>query len=107
LYIKNIVWVEEFGDAIYKDGKIEFIEGIFIDITERKKNETVLQQKKLAEAANKAKSEFLYESRNSNTTKWNYRLYRFINENEFRTTQEKYITTVNQSALSLILSMIS
>jgi signal transduction histidine kinase len=24
---------------------------------------------------------------------------RFINENEFRTTQEKYITTVNQSAL--------
>jgi PAS domain S-box-containing protein len=41
---KHIVWVEEFGDAIYKDGKIEFIEGIFIDITERKRM-TVLQQK--------------------------------------------------------------
>jgi hypothetical protein len=35
-------------DAIYKDGKIEFIEGIFIDITERKKNETVLQQKRIS-----------------------------------------------------------
>jgi PAS domain S-box-containing protein len=45
---KHIVWVEEFGDAIYKDGKIEFIEGIFIDITERKKNETVLQQKRIS-----------------------------------------------------------
>ena len=32
----HIVWVEEFGDAIYKDDKIAFIEGIFIDITERK-----------------------------------------------------------------------
>ena len=36
-----------------------FIEGIFIDITERKQAETFVKAKELAEAANKAKSEFL------------------------------------------------
>jgi prephenate dehydratase len=36
----------------------------------------LLQQKELAEAANKKNLNFSkYESRNSNTTKWNYRFY--------------------------------
>jgi PAS domain S-box-containing protein len=101
---KHIVWVEEFGDAIYKDGKIEFIEGIFIDITERKKNETVLQQKELAEAANKAKSEFLANMSHEIRTPLNGIIgftYLLMKTN-LGATQEKYITTVNQSALSLL-----
>ncbi len=101
---KDIVWVEEFGDAIYKDGKIEFIEGIFIDITERKKNETVLQQKELAEAANKAKSEFLANMSHEIRTPLNgiIGFTDLLMKTNLGITQEKYITTVNQSALSLL-----
>ena len=55
----QIVWVEEFGDIIYKNGKIEYIEGIFLDITQKKEAEQAIIQKEFAEAANKAKSEFL------------------------------------------------
>lgn len=55
----SIVWVEEFGDSIVKNGEIAFMEGILIDITEKKKNESIVKEKELAEAANKAKSEFL------------------------------------------------
>ena len=101
---KHIVWVEEFGDAIYKDGKIEFIEGIFIDITERKKNETVLQQKELAEAANKAKSEFLANMSHEIRTPLNgiIGFTDLLMKTDLGATQEKYITTVNQSALSLL-----
>src|SRR5690606_29019529 len=53
------VWIEEFGDSIVIGGKIVFIEGIYIDITERKQTEAAIKAKEIAEAANKAKSEFL------------------------------------------------
>jgi PAS domain S-box-containing protein len=29
----EIVWVEEFGDAVINNGKITYIEGIMLDIT--------------------------------------------------------------------------
>jgi PAS domain S-box-containing protein len=100
----HIVWVEEFGDAIYKDEKIAFIEGIFIDITERKKTETVIQQKKLAEAANRAKSEFLANMSHEIRTPLNgiIGFTDLLMKTNLGVTQEKYITTVNQSALSLL-----
>jgi hypothetical protein len=41
-----------------KTEKIAFIEGIFIDITEEKQAENIVKEKELAEAANKAKSDF-------------------------------------------------
>jgi PAS domain S-box-containing protein len=56
---KEIVWVEEFSESIMKNGKIAYIVGIYIDITERKQNEAILKEKQLAEASNKAKSDFL------------------------------------------------
>ncbi|MDI5950547.1 PAS domain S-box protein [Flavobacterium yafengii] len=100
----HIVWVEEFGDAIYKDGKIAFIEGIFIDITERKQTETVVQQKELAEAANKAKSEFLANMSHEIRTPLNgiIGFTDLLMNTNLGVTQEKYITTVNQSAHSLL-----
>jgi hypothetical protein len=48
------LFVEEFGDAI-NNGKISYIEGIMLDITEEKIAERC---KVLNKAANKAKSEF-------------------------------------------------
>jgi PAS domain S-box-containing protein len=32
----TVVWVEEFGDAVINNGKISYIEGIMLDITEKK-----------------------------------------------------------------------
>ncbi|PIF62413.1 PAS domain S-box-containing protein [Flavobacterium sp. 11] len=100
----HIVWVEEFGDAIYKEGKIAFIEGIFIDITERKKTETVVQQKELAEAANRAKSEFLANMSHEIRTPLNgiIGFTDLLMNTNLGVTQGKYITTVNQSAHSLL-----
>ncbi|MFV8347536.1 PAS domain S-box protein [Flavobacterium sp. ZB4P13] len=101
---KKIVWIEEFGDTIIKEGKIAFIEGIFIDITERKQTETVIQQKELAEAANKAKSDFLANMSHEIRTPLNgiIGFTDLLMKTNLGKTQEKYITTVNQSAHSLL-----
>ncbi|MFV5699122.1 PAS domain S-box protein [Flavobacterium sp. ZT3R17] len=101
---KEIIWVEEFGDAIYKDGKITFIEGIFIDITERKQTETFIKAKELAEASNKAKSEFLANMSHEIRTPLNgiIGFTDLLMKTNLGRTQEKYMTTVNQSAHSLL-----
>ena len=101
---KEIVWVEEFGDVIYKDGKIAFIEGIFIDITERKQAETFIKAKELAEASNKAKSEFLANMSHEIRTPLNgiIGFTDLLMKTNLGRTQEKYMVTVNQSAHSLL-----
>ncbi|MFV8376015.1 PAS domain S-box protein [Flavobacterium sp. LB1P71] len=101
---KEIVWIEEFGDVIYKDGKIAFIEGIFIDITERKQTESVIKAKELAEAANKAKSEFLANMSHEIRTPLNgiIGFTDLLMKTNLGRTQEKYMVTVNQSAHSLL-----
>lgn len=101
---KHIVWVEEFGDTIYKNGKIAFLEGIFIDITERKKAETVVQEKELAEAANKSKSEFLANMSHEIRTPLNgiIGFTDLLMKTNLGKIQEKYMTTINQSAHSLL-----
>ncbi|MFV8328299.1 PAS domain S-box protein [Flavobacterium sp. ZS1P14] len=101
---KEIVWVEEFGDAIYKKGKIAFIEGIFIDITERKQAETFIKAKELAEASNKAKSEFLANMSHEIRTPLNgiIGFTDLLMKTNLGRTQEKYMITVNQSAHSLL-----
>lgn len=100
----SVVWVEEFGDTIYKNGKIVFLEGIFIDITERKQTESVVQEKEIAEAANKAKSEFLANMSHEIRTPLNgiIGFTDLLMKTNLGITQQKYMTTVSQSAHSLL-----
>jgi len=96
----SIVWVEEFGDSIMKNGEITFLEGIFIDITEKIQNETILKEKELAEAANKAKSEFLANMSHEIRTPLNGIIgyTDLLMNSKLESFQKQYMNTINQSA---------
>lgn len=100
----NYVWIEEFSDAIRKDNKIEYIGGILFDISEKIENEVIIKEKQLAEAANKAKSDFLANMSHEIRTPLNgiIGFSDLLIKTHLNRTQEKYMTTINQSALSLL-----
>lgn len=99
----NYIWVEEFGDVITKEGKINYIEGILIDITERKEAESAIIAKEMAESASKAKSEFLANMSHEIRTPLNgiIGFTDLLMKTELEPTQKKYMSTINESANSL------
>ncbi len=100
----EIAWVEEFGDIVKKGDEIDFIEGIFIDITEQKLKEDAIKEKEMAIAANKAKSEFLANMSHEIRTPLNgiVGFTELLMQSDLNKQQNKYMKTVNQSAKSLM-----
>ncbi|TRX41479.1 PAS domain S-box protein [Flavobacterium restrictum] len=98
------IWVEEFGDAIKKEGVIEYVGGVYFDITKQKETEEIVKEKQLAEAANKAKSDFLANMSHEIRTPLNgiIGFTDLLMKTSLGRTQQKYMITVNQSAHSLL-----
>lgn len=100
----EFIWVEEFGDVIKRGDEIEFVGGIYFDITNKKETEDAIKAKQLAEAANKSKSDFLANMSHEIRTPLNgiIGFTHLLMKTELEEIQEKYMTTINQSAHSLL-----
>ena len=101
---KEIVWLEEFADVIKKNGKIAYIEGIMIDITQRKEADEAIKGREYAEAANRAKSEFLANMSHEIRTPLNgiIGFTDLLMKTQLEEIQQKHMNTVNQSAHTLL-----
>ncbi|WP_221259152.1 PAS domain S-box protein [Flavobacterium okayamense] len=100
----SIVWIEEYGESILIEGKIEYLEGVLLDITERKNVEEAILAKEIAETSNKAKSNFLANMSHEIRTPLNG-IIGFSNlllNTTITDIQKQYLNTVNQSAISLL-----
>ncbi|HLP64646.1 PAS domain S-box protein [Flavobacterium sp.] len=100
----NYIWIEEFADAIKKDNEIEFVGGIYIDITKQKEAEDAIKAKEYAEAASKAKSDFLANMSHEIRTPLNgiIGFTDLLKNTHLEEIQLKYMNTINQSAKSLM-----
>ena len=100
----SVIWIEEHGEAVMVNNNIEYLEGVLIDVTERKKAEDAILARELAETSNKAKSEFLANMSHEIRTPLNgiIGFSKLLLNTSISEIQKQYLQTVNQSAESLL-----
>lgn len=101
---KSIVWIEEFADAIRNHDKIEFIGGIYIDISQKIEAEKAFAERDFAETANKAKSDFLANMSHEIRTPLNgiIGFTDLLMNTKLENIQKQYMNTISQSATLLM-----
>ncbi|QTA80623.1 Two component system response regulator/histidine kinase, PAS domain-containing [Desulfonema limicola] len=98
-------WVWEQGQGVYENGKIIALEGLIHDITETKEAEKALKQAKTAaEAASRAKSEFLAKMSHEIRTPLNaiVGLTYLAMQTELTVRQRDYLTKIKVSSQILL-----
>lgn len=100
----SVVWIEEYGEAITINNETAYIEGVIIDVTERKNTENAIKEKEFAETANHAKTQFLANMSHEIRTPLNgiIGFSNLLSKTKLSPVQEQYIATVNQSADALL-----
>jgi PAS domain S-box-containing protein len=105
----DVIWISENARAVRNArGEIEYYEGTVIDISARKRSEVLHQEKEAAEAANRAKSQFLAHMSHELRTPLNgvIGMLDLLIETSLSGQQQRYASIARSSA-DLLLSLIN
>lgn len=100
----TIKWIDEFADIIKENDQIKYVEGIFIDITNKKNNESAIFEKELAQKESRAKSAFLANMSHEIRTPLNgiIGFTDLLMKTTLSIDQANYMITVHKSANALL-----
>lgn len=100
----KILWIEEYGEAVFEEQSLKLIQGVIIDITEKKLAEEAIRSKEIAEASSASKMKFLANMSHEIRTPLNgiIGFTDLLNKTKLNSIQNQYVEVINQSSKSLL-----